>query len=375
MSRESPTLSTDGDVSARLASPSETQVISDYIERAQRKSDAQQQSRLGSLRSRLVADDEALQRQIAALKIDILHPDETLPDQSDGTLQRARSTVTMIDGVLEMLEASLVAIDDPPFKRVYTSALANSMIQDSQLARAEPSQFEKLTESAIKPTRSSHARSMVSHRTMQQITIPPSTLDHFRRSSSHSSRTSNGNVAYMNKQASKPPTFANVYWRREVGTARPCFICNRETTICLATSDLADFVYTCQSHLSDRNFASAVAPVTPPASPAIPSPTPPSKPTEADIAKATADYLAKHPEAAKDAKKSVPPVKPIALPATVTEPAAPPAEPPRKFTLNRHYYQIRLDHHKRIWQTKQAREMAKTLPSAPSSRPGASTLG
>ena len=42
------------------------------------------------------------------------------------------------------------------------------------------------------------------------------------------------------------------------GTAKGCFVCCRPTTTVLATVDTVDFLYTCNGHLNDTNFASKV---------------------------------------------------------------------------------------------------------------------
>ncbi|CAG7848743.1 SubName: Full=Uncharacterized protein {ECO:0000313/EMBL:CCA69964.1} [Serendipita indica DSM 11827] len=50
----------------------------------------------------------------------------------------------------------------------------------------------------------------------------------------------------------------NMYYKRPVGTPKPCFICYRETRTVLWNPQ--DFLYTCDSHLSDTGFATAVSP-------------------------------------------------------------------------------------------------------------------
>lgn len=39
-------------------------------------------------------------------------------------------------------------------------------------------------------------------------------------------------------------------------TEKSCYVCYKPTPIVLATANTVDFVYSCESHLSDRNFAS-----------------------------------------------------------------------------------------------------------------------
>ncbi|KAI0773988.1 VPS4-associated protein 1 [Fomes fomentarius] len=52
--------------------------------------------------------------------------------------------------------------------------------------------------------------------------------------------------------------FTNLYYKRAVGTAKPCYVCNKPTTTVLATINTVDFLYTCDSHLSDPGFTSQV---------------------------------------------------------------------------------------------------------------------
>jgi hypothetical protein len=47
------------------------------------------------------------------------------------------------------------------------------------------------------------------------------------------------------------PSIQNVYYERQAGTARQCFVCRSPTTTVLATIDKKDFVYTCPKHLTD----------------------------------------------------------------------------------------------------------------------------
>ncbi|EME44766.1 hypothetical protein DOTSEDRAFT_80375 [Dothistroma septosporum NZE10] len=56
-------------------------------------------------------------------------------------------------------------------------------------------------------------------------------------------------------------TSNNLYWRRQVAetSAKPCWICYKPTSCCLATPDNAatDFFYICPGHLTDSKFAIA----------------------------------------------------------------------------------------------------------------------
>ena len=48
-----------------------------------------------------------------------------------------------------------------------------------------------------------------------------------------------------------PPRIVNLYRVRTVATPKQCYVCHRETTTCLATDGVTDFLYTCKHHLLD----------------------------------------------------------------------------------------------------------------------------
>ncbi|GAA5874874.1 hypothetical protein JCM3774_006552 [Rhodotorula dairenensis] len=52
-----------------------------------------------------------------------------------------------------------------------------------------------------------------------------------------------------------PPRLVNLYHVRAVATPKQCYVCHRETTTCLATEGVTDFLYTCKHHLLDPGFA------------------------------------------------------------------------------------------------------------------------
>ncbi|KAJ2987861.1 hypothetical protein NUW54_g9301 [Trametes sanguinea] len=53
-------------------------------------------------------------------------------------------------------------------------------------------------------------------------------------------------------------SFTNLYYKRAVGTPKACYVCHKPTTTVLATINTVDFLYTCDTHLSDPGFASQV---------------------------------------------------------------------------------------------------------------------
>ncbi|KAJ3867654.1 DUF1742-domain-containing protein [Lentinula novae-zelandiae] len=50
-------------------------------------------------------------------------------------------------------------------------------------------------------------------------------------------------------------SFTNLYYKRTAGTPKACWVCFKPTTTVLATINTVDFLYTCDSHLTDRGFA------------------------------------------------------------------------------------------------------------------------
>lgn len=55
-----------------------------------------------------------------------------------------------------------------------------------------------------------------------------------------------------------PARLVNLYHVRTVATAKFCWICHRETTCCLATEGVTDFIYACKSHLLDPGVSRRV---------------------------------------------------------------------------------------------------------------------
>ena len=140
-----------------------------------------------------------------------------------------------------------------------------------------------------------------------------------------------------------------------------------------------DFLYTCDAHLKDRNFASPIVDAAPPIGPPAES-----GPSQAEIDQAVKEYNERKKakeEKGKDAEKAdgkeeksakEPAVKAkLAGEAKVDPPAAIPPPEPTHFQLHKHFYEMRL--RMRVVQQQhkdaQARRSQLDLPSAPTSRP------
>lgn len=169
-----------------------------------------------------------------------------------------------------------------------------------------------------------------------------------------------------------------------VGTARPCYVCNKPTTVVLATINTVDFLYTCDTHLSDPGFASQVGSSNDGVG-AGGAKKMGLSPEE--IAKVKAEYeerqkkrveKAKEKEADKDGKEdqekdakgdkksSTPSSGTKSPPYSNASPSPGPAPPThQRYTLHRDMFALRLAEHRRRRQAAQAKELAPRLPGAP----------
>ncbi|GAA6014710.1 hypothetical protein JCM10207_006912 [Rhodosporidiobolus poonsookiae] len=209
-----------------------------------------------------------------------------------------------------------------------------------------------------------------------------------------------------------PPKLVNLYYLRTVATPKSCFICHRDTTTCLATQDVSDFVYVCKSHLLDPGFAKPAA--SQPSSSAPSSPSPASSPApspsvpQSEIDKVKKEYEEKQARRAasssSDSKDSegekakgpastafsllrtgastltslstsaastlFPPPPPVAPSATDLARAA--AEKAKVFVLQREYFAMRVAQKRREWERRDAKERGGgwSFPKAPTGRIG-----
>jgi len=166
-------------------------------------------------------------------------------------------------------------------------------------------------------------------------------------------------------------SFQNLYYKRSVGTAKPCNVCHRPTTTVLSTLNTTDFIYTCIGHLSDPGFASEVKETS--ESPAV---------SAEEIAKVKEEWEKKEKEK-REAKKEKQKDKEkpgetegkdeskgakVKAPST-TVPNIPASTPPKpshqRYTLHRDYFAMRQAAHRRRRQASQAKELAPRLPGAP----------
>ncbi|KAG8985513.1 hypothetical protein FRB94_004875 [Tulasnella sp. JGI-2019a] len=144
-------------------------------------------------------------------------------------------------------------------------------------------------------------------------------------------------------------------------------MCYRQTTTVLATSDVVDFLYTCDNHLTDPGFATPLA-----------SETPKPQISAEEIARVKKEYEEKQQAKKEKVKekekekektdedwKDEKALKPKVSTPSPSTPATPPAVPLPRFVLHRQIYQMRCDEHRKRRQAKQVREVAPKLPIAP----------
>ncbi|CCM03371.1 uncharacterized protein FIBRA_05501 [Fibroporia radiculosa] len=178
-------------------------------------------------------------------------------------------------------------------------------------------------------------------------------------------------------------SFTNLYYKRAVATARPCFICYKPTTTVLATAQTVDFIYVCDGHLSDPGFASLVGEtndgvgaggakmgLTPDEIAAVKQEwearqkkrqeKKEKEKEKADDAKEKEDKIDQDGGSkAASSKVPSPPPSGSATPTTATKPSH------QRYTLHRDMFALRLAEHRKRRQAAQAKELAPRLPGAP----------
>ncbi|KAG9124762.1 hypothetical protein FRC07_010304 [Ceratobasidium sp. 392] len=167
--------------------------------------------------------------------------------------------------------------------------------------------------------------------------------------------------------------FANLYYKRTVATPRACYVCYKPTSTVLSTAPVVDWIYTCDTHLSDPGFATRQA--------SAASPTPSASPEE--IAKIKEEWEAKQKRKKEQAEKEGGEKKEgeekdggEKLKATTPKPASPApvasgSTTPKhdKYVLHRQFYTMRLTDHRRQRQKKEVDALAPKLTGAGLSAP------
>ncbi|KAI0092463.1 VPS4-associated protein 1 [Irpex rosettiformis] len=179
-------------------------------------------------------------------------------------------------------------------------------------------------------------------------------------------------------------SFTNLYYKRAVGTPRACYVCYKPTTTVLATANTVDFIYTCDTHLSDRGFATLLGETGDGVGAGGAKKLGLSS---EDIAKVKEQWEERQKrkqekekekekeKGSKDAKKEdkdkdkddTKPAKAPTPPAAVSNPSPAPPAAHQRYSLHRDVFAMRLADHRRRRQTSQAQALAPMLPSAPRS--------
>lgn len=179
-------------------------------------------------------------------------------------------------------------------------------------------------------------------------------------------------------------SFTNLYYKRTTGTPKACYICYKPTTTVLATINTTDFIYTCDTHLTDSGFASPVGENSDGVEGTRKMGLSPEeiakvkqewedqqkrkKEKEAakkeendDKEKTKADKEKGEGGESKDSDKKVSKVPPAS---SISPP--PPIPTHQRFTLHRDMFALRLSEHRKRRQAAQAKLLAPRLPGAPS---------
>ncbi|KAI0303096.1 VPS4-associated protein 1 [Russula brevipes] len=171
-------------------------------------------------------------------------------------------------------------------------------------------------------------------------------------------------------------SFQNVYFKRATATPRACYVCCKPSTVCLATANAVDFLYTCEAHLSDAGFATELPD---PGAAAAPAPKPAV--SKEEIARGGAEEGqdqdketdAGGGEGGEKGEKSVSksPSPPIPGGPSSSSVAGSGAATPthKRYSLHRDFYAMRQGEHRRKRQTKQMQELVPRLPGAPHGPP------
>ncbi|EJD54078.1 DUF1742-domain-containing protein [Auricularia subglabra TFB-10046 SS5] len=170
-------------------------------------------------------------------------------------------------------------------------------------------------------------------------------------------------------------TFKNVYYKRAVATAKPCFVCFKPTTTVLATMDATDFIYSCDLHLSDAGFASRITDEPAKKSPSVSTDEILKIKQEWDERQKRKEEKEKEQKDDKDKandkdKKDDDDTKKNTKSPAPSLPASPPATAKpthEKYSLHRDIFAMRQSEHRKRRNAAQAKEVAPRIPSAPRS--------
>ncbi|TFK74493.1 DUF1742-domain-containing protein [Pluteus cervinus] len=176
-------------------------------------------------------------------------------------------------------------------------------------------------------------------------------------------------------------SFTNLYYKRTAGSSKACYVCYKPTTTVLATINTVDFLYTCDGHLKDSNFASQVGESGDGAEGTRKMGLSPEElakvkaeweekqkkkaEKEKEKEKEKADEKEKDKDKDKEKEKEKKESSKSPPPASTSSGTSTPAPTHERYTLHRDFFAMRLGEHRRRRQAAQAKEIAPRLPSAP----------
>ncbi|CAI2166277.1 14565_t:CDS:2 [Funneliformis geosporum] len=170
----------------------------------------------------------------------------------------------------------------------------------------------------------------------------------------------------------KPEQLINLYTHRIATADKSCFICNKFTTSVLRTDNGLDWFYTCESHLSDRGFASPVPEPEPePTIDIQPTKIKGSQKEESANSKSDSEEVKdKSKESTKEGEEKEKEEKKeekqqVATPKPLIKPQPPKPSKPKQYVLHRSIFYLRQDNLNKKRQKAEAQNLLSKLPSVP----------
>ncbi|GAA5892787.1 AAA-ATPase Vps4-associated 1 family protein [Sporobolomyces salmoneus] len=194
-----------------------------------------------------------------------------------------------------------------------------------------------------------------------------------------------------------PPKLLNLYNLRQTATPKPCFVCSKDSTVCLAATngdgEMVDWFWVCHSHCLDPAFAKPASMSSTTTSSPTSSPSPTTTVSQAEIDKVKAEYAEKQKRKSESTDAKDKPTEPtstsskafsvlrtsVSSISSLASSAAsssssvlfPPPQPvipsasellkqeaktSKVFVLSRSYFEMRVTRKRKEWEVKDAKE-------------------
>ncbi|RGB26212.1 VPS4-associated protein 1 [Rhizophagus diaphanus] len=181
--------------------------------------------------------------------------------------------------------------------------------------------------------------------------------------------------------SNKTEQLINLYTHRIATTDKPCFICNKYTSSVLRTDNGLDWFYTCESHLSDRGFATPIPEPEP--EPKLPvvqstrvsisqkddsskSKSDPDINQEKDKSNDSTKVESKQQEGSEDnVKEQTEDKQQVATPKSPEKPQPPKSTKPKQYKLHSNIFYLREDKLNKKRQKEEAQKILSKLPNVP----------